>query len=183
VQTKTHRPKPSRYPYKEWRVSRVVAGAPNGRNQYDSVAGDTLTYADKRNLTAFKGDTYGYDAVNRLTSSSVNAVHLSYDGADRLHEITVSGGASRRFLYDGAALIAEYDEANTLLRRYVHGPGSDDPIVCVNEAQPCTERTDTGSGDKFWLLSDERGSVLASGKPGAVQSRYLFFIDICTVVI
>jgi hypothetical protein len=30
---------------------------------------------------------------------------------------------------DGADAIAEYNASNTLLRRYVHGPGVDEPIV------------------------------------------------------
>ncbi len=36
-----------------------------------------------------------------------------------------------RMLYDGDALVAEYDAGGTLLARHVHGPaaGVDDPLV------------------------------------------------------
>ncbi|MEM9168108.1 MAG: RHS repeat-associated core domain-containing protein [Pseudomonadota bacterium] len=73
--------------------------------------------------------------------------------------ITQSG--SRSFLYDGEAMIGEYDAGGALLRRYVHGAGVDAPILCVNEASLCTSRTDGPAGAKFWLLADERGSVIA----------------------
>jgi RHS repeat-associated protein len=49
-------------------------------------------------------------------------------------------------------MIAEYNAANTLLRRTVHGAGTDEPVV-----------TYEGSGltSKNYLTSDERGSVVA----------------------
>jgi hypothetical protein len=31
--------------------------------------------------------------------------------------------------YDGAEMIGEYSGTNALLRRYVHGPGDDQPLV------------------------------------------------------
>lgn len=34
-----------------------------------------------------------------------------------------------RFLYDGDQLTAEYNSAGSLLRRYVHGNGDDDPML------------------------------------------------------
>jgi RHS repeat-associated protein len=34
-----------------------------------------------------------------------------------------------RFLYDGDALVAEYAASGTLLRRYLHGPGVDEPLI------------------------------------------------------
>ena len=65
-------------------------------------------------------------------------------------------------------MIAEYG-GTTLLRRYVHGSnggptpfdGVDAPILCINENQPCTSRTEGAAGTKFWLLGDERGSIIA----------------------
>jgi RHS repeat-associated protein len=49
-------------------------------------------------------------------------------------------------------LIAEYNASNSLLRRYVHGPGSDEPLVWYEG---------TGLTDRRWLHADERGSVIA----------------------
>jgi RHS repeat-associated protein len=97
---------------------------------------------------------YSYDAMNRLTSAATpgSAVSLAYDPAGRLYEASVSGGAATRFLYDGADMIAEYNGSNALLRRYVHGPGIDEPLVWYEG---------TGLSDRRWLHADERGSVIS----------------------
>lgn len=53
---------------------------------------------------------------------------LSYDPYGRLHKTT--GSATTRLGYDGVDLITEYaSNGSTILRRYVHGPGTDDPIL------------------------------------------------------
>ena len=54
--------------------------------------------------------------------------------------------------FDGINLIAEYNASNTLLRRYVHGPGSDEPIVWYEGA---------GTSDRRFLMRDERGSIVS----------------------
>jgi RHS repeat-associated protein len=46
----------------------------------------------------------------------------------RLFQV-VSGSTTTQFLYDGDELVAEYDGSGTLLRRYVHGPQPDDPLI------------------------------------------------------
>jgi RHS repeat-associated protein len=58
------------------------------------------------------------------------------------------------FAYDGPDMIAEYleDEAGiTFLRRYVHGPGDDEPLVWYEGS---------GTADRRWLMADERGSII-----------------------
>ena len=66
---------------------------------------------------------------NRLTTAGgAAAVTLSYDPAGRLSTV-VSGGAMTRFLYDGDALVGEYDATGALLQRYIHGPGADEPLT------------------------------------------------------
>jgi hypothetical protein len=47
-------------------------------------------------------------------------------------------------------MIAEYDAASTLQRRYVHGAGADAPILWYEGA---------GTTDKRYLMADERGSI------------------------
>jgi RHS repeat-associated protein len=71
--------------------------------------------------------------------------------AHRLYQLN-SGALVTRFQYDGASLVAEYDGANAMLRRYVHGPGSDEPIVWYEGA---------GTSSRRFLQADERGSVIA----------------------
>lgn len=64
-----------------------------------------------------------------MTRGGGATASLRYDPLGRLYEVTGSGG-TRRFLYDGDDLVAEYNSSGTLLRRYVHGLGAgDDPLV------------------------------------------------------
>ncbi len=60
-----------------------------------------------------------------------------------------------RFFYDGDALVGEYDAANTLTNRYVHGgnAAADDPLVWY-----------AGSGlmNRKWLHADHLGSIVAA---------------------
>lgn len=80
----------------------------------------------------------------------------------RLYQTAGGSGGTRRFAYDGQDLIAEYDGSNAMLRRYVHGPGSDEPLVWYEGS---------GTSDRRFLHSDERGSVIAtSNSSGATLS-------------
>jgi RHS repeat-associated protein len=56
-------------------------------------------------------------------------------------------------LYDGENLVGEYDPSGNLLRRYVHGPGVDEPAVWYEGA---------GASSPRWLHADERGSIVAA---------------------
>ncbi|HWA21734.1 MAG TPA: RHS repeat-associated core domain-containing protein [Caulobacterales bacterium] len=72
------------------------------------------------------------------------------------------GGVSTRYLYDGADIIGTYNSSGTLLKRYVHGAGVDEPLVSFdNGADPET---------KTWLLADERGSVIAGTAASGLAS-------------
>ena len=111
-----------------------------------------LTYEARGNLTASAGTTYAYNGLNQLTSvSGTYTASLAYDPADRLYQL-ISGASTTRFQYDGASLVAEFDGANAMLRRYVHGPGVDEPLVWYEG---------TGTTIRRFLQADERGSVVA----------------------
>jgi RHS repeat-associated protein len=132
----------------------TTAYADNGLNQYTAVGGLAPSYDARGNLTALAGAAYGYDVFNRLTSATPAggaAASLAYDAAGRLRE-TVGAGVTTRFLYDGVDMIGEYNAANALLRRYVHGPASDEPLVWYEG---------TGTADRRWLVADQLGSVVA----------------------
>ena len=87
-----------------------------------------------------------------MTRSGGASATLRYDPLGRLYEVTGSSG-TRRFLYDGSDLVAEYNTAGALLRRYVHGLGAgDDPLVWYEGS---------GLSDRRYLYADERGSIVA----------------------
>ena len=78
--------------------------------------------------------TYVWDEVNRLISATDGITELasySYDGEGRRTTRTLDPTGAptvQEFLYDGYRLIADYDGADgKLLRRFVHGPGVDEP--------------------------------------------------------
>jgi RHS repeat-associated protein len=123
------------------------------------VNGANFTYDARGNLTATGSASYGYDVFNRLTSAG--AATLGYDPAGRLYE-TVGGGVTTRFLYDGLDAIAEYNGSNVMQRRFVHGPGVDEPLVWYEGA---------GTSDRRWLVQDQLGSVIAvTNSAGAALS-------------
>jgi len=90
------------------------------------------------------------------------AYQLSYDPLGRLRQ-TNAAGVVTDFLYDGDRLSTEYNSSGTLLRRYVHGPGIDEPIVWYEGA---------GTSDRRYLVTDHQGSVIAEN--GAATVRYSY---------
>jgi RHS repeat-associated protein len=127
----------------------------NGLNQYTAAGALSLSYDANGNLAADGTDSYVYDVENRLvTRSGGAAATLRYDPLGRLYEVTGPSG-TRRFLYDGDALVAEYNTSGTLLRRYVHGLGAgDDPQVWF-------EGSGVTNAERRYLYADERGSIVA----------------------
>ena len=77
---------------------------------------------------------------------------LVYDPPGRLYETSGGVPGTVRFLYDGDELVGEYSSTGTLLRRYVHGAGVDDPIAWYEGAALTARRH---------LLTNEQGSVNA----------------------
>ena len=124
----------------------------NGLNQYISSGSVTPTYDAKGNLTSAGSATYAYSSENLLTSAS-GGIALAYDPMLRLYQTAGGTPGTTRFAYDGQDLIAEYNGSNAMLRRYVHGPADDEPLVWYEGS---------GTTDRRFLHSDERGSVIAT---------------------
>lgn len=141
----------------------------NGLNQYATAGSAAFCYDLNGNLTADGASVFLYDVENRLVekraqgAGNTNCAALSYAGAlqaalrydpaGRLYEVIGASGTTR-MLYDGDALVAEFDGAGNLLRRYVHGPnpGVDDPLVWYEGA---------AIGPARWLHRDWQGSITA----------------------
>jgi len=130
----------------------------NNLNQYTNIDGTPLSYDQAGNLTAHNGWNYNYNAHNRLTRASQpgKTLDLAYDALGRLNSSTLNGSKTL-FLYDGDELVAEYNNSGGLLNRYVHGIGSDDPLVWYQGS---------GTSDARYLLADERGSIVAETNSG-----------------
>jgi len=135
--------------------------SPGANAGYDCNGNQLL---DKQGVRHFT-----YDIENRLLTVSglPTSVALAYDPEGRLQQAQATTGgttATTQFLYDGSRLSAEYDGSGNLLRRYVHGPGVDDPLVWYE-----------GAGDRRWLHMDRQGSVIAqSNAAGVVTQVYAY---------
>uniref|UniRef100_UPI0025C36ECD RHS repeat-associated core domain-containing protein n=1 Tax=Acidovorax sp. TaxID=1872122 RepID=UPI0025C36ECD len=138
----------------------------NGLNQYTSAAGASQTHDANGNLSGDGTWTYGYDLNNRLKTASKagTSATLAYDAEGRLRQ-SVIAAVTTNLTYDGQDLVAEYDAAGAPQRRYVHGPGVDEPLV-VYEGTTTTAKT--------WLYADHLGSIVgtadATGTSTAIYS-------------
>ncbi|HTU12442.1 MAG TPA: RHS repeat-associated core domain-containing protein [Allosphingosinicella sp.] len=132
----------------------------NGLNQYHLVEGISLTYDTNGNLASEGSRTFTYDVENRLVGSS-NGVTLRYDPLGRLYQLAEAAGTNR-FLWDGDALVLEYDIAGTVSARYVHGTGADVPLIWYDGAA-------TATTDRISLLADHRGSIVATASSAGVR--------------
>jgi RHS repeat-associated protein len=131
--------------------------ATNGLNQYGSAGPASFAYDANGNLTSDGTNSYIYDMENRLThASGPTSTELLYDPLGRLWATSTGAGATY-YLHDGDNLAAEYgSDGNTMLRRYVFGPGTDEPLIeDVGGALNCS------SGTTRILHADERGSIIA----------------------
>jgi RHS repeat-associated protein len=147
----------------------------NGLNQYTADSSATYGFDANGNLTGashvadgagyYDDFAYTYDAENRLISAvwtdrsaSGNrtvTTTLKYDPAGRLHQVSDSVLGTTRFLYDGDALVGEYNGSGTMLARYAHGADAeaDDPQVSYTASS-------TALGNARFLYPDRHGSIV-----------------------
>ena len=114
------------------------------------------------------GAALSYDPNGRLFQSGPATVPLWGSGitwgagsSNPFNWTAGSTAGTTQFLYDGDALIAEYDASGNLLRRYVHGPGLDEPLVWYEGA---------GLTDRRFIHADHQGSVVAISNASGVTT-------------
>jgi RHS repeat-associated protein len=131
----------------------------NGQNQYMTAGTAGFAYDANGNLTSDGTTNFVYDVENRLVSASgAKNATLTYDPLGRLFQISSPATGATQFLYDGDQLVAEYNGAGTLLRRYIHGDGDDDPLYGFEGA---------GLDQPRFPHVNHQGSVIATSGPGA----------------
>jgi RHS repeat-associated protein len=134
-----------------YNVSRAYAV--NGLNQYTVAGPATFLYDANGNLASDGSTTFVYDAENRLVSAAgARNASLSYDPLGRLFQTSSAATGTTQFLYDGDELVAEYSSAGSVLRRYAHGVGTDDPVIWYEGSGLTTRRS---------LFADHQGSIVA----------------------
>jgi RHS repeat-associated protein len=119
-----------------------------------------LSYDCNGNLTNDGNFAFAYDPENRLLSAvkTGRSVAFAYDPLGRRTTKTVSGDmtGTTYFLDSRDDEIADYDGSGNLLRRYIPGPGVDQPIAMVTcSGSNCSTAT------KTFFHQDKSGSVIA----------------------
>jgi RHS repeat-associated protein len=151
----------------------------NGLNQYNAAGPATFCYDANGNLTSDGTTVYQYSVENQLiqanaatstgcpTYPGMMTATLGYDPLGRLYQTTNGASVTTQLLYDGDELVAEYDGSGSLLRRYVHGAGDDDPLVWY-------EGPTVAASNRQFLHADWQGSIVAvsdnAGNPIAVNA-------------
>lgn len=89
-----------------------------------------------------------------MTKPGQPVVNLAYDPLGRLWQVWSTAGITQ-FVYDGDALVLEYDGSGNLLDRYVHGASAaaDDPLIWYAGAT-------ASSAARRWLHADRLGSIV-----------------------
>ena len=111
--------------------------------------------------TAVTHDVY-FSSADDITA----AINYEYDYLGRRISKT-TGGVTTEYVYDGDQVIAEYDDSGgsmQLARKFIYGPGIDEPICMIDVA---------GGGALYYYHFDGLGSVVAlSDNAGAIVERY-----------
>ncbi|MEK6802631.1 MAG: RHS repeat-associated core domain-containing protein, partial [Nitrospirota bacterium] len=146
----------------------------NAANQLTADATHSYQYDDNGNLTrktllaTGNFTQYTYDAENRLTKVEEFAAGnptptatstYRYDGLGRRIE-KVANGQTKRYVYDRADILLEYDGSNALLARYTHGSRIDEPIAITKGSSTFFYHQD-GLGT-VTELTDSSGTIAKS---------------------
>ena len=163
----------------------------NRLNQYTQVNSTPYSYDGNGNLTSDGTNAYSFDYENRMISASKTGTTAAYtyDPTGRRIRKDVNGQITG-YIYDGDQVIAEYGGTGALTKKFIYGPGIDEP-VCLKAGQATyyyhtdglgsiTELTDPSSNviekysyDIFGnvIIKDAQGNVLSQS---AVGNPYFF---------
>ena len=139
----------------------------NGINQYTQSGPLSLNYDARGNLASDSVWSFGYDTENQLRSAASTGWNdaYAYDADNRLRSASVNA-LQTNYMYDDDDLIAEYDASFGLLRRYVPGPGVDEPLLWYEGS---------GLASKRYFTSDQQGSIIAvTDAGGNALSKYAY---------
>jgi RHS repeat-associated protein len=141
----------------------------NAQNQYTSLSGGTTpSYDNDGNLTTdpTNGNTYSYDAWNRLVaveSSGTTLASYSYDALGR--RITETSTATLDLYFSKDWQVVEEQSGGVMQTQYVWSPVYVDAMV---------ER-DTSDGTRLYVQQDANWNVTAVvDVTGTVQERYVY---------
>lgn len=139
--------------------------ASNTLNQYTNINGANLAYDTRGNLVSANGWAYSYDTENHLYRATKGGTTANYafDVLGRRASKTING-VTTHYVSLGDQEIAEYNSAGVLQKRFVYGPGLDEPLAVIDAA-----------GNRQYALTDALGSVVAMvDDSGALKEKYAY---------
>ena len=141
----------------------------NDLNQYSTVDSTSFLYDDNGNLTrsSYFYDCE-YDAENHLIGCyyRINPGLYTYDYLGR-RASKIANSTTTTYCYSGAQVIAEYEDG-VLARKFIYGPGIDEPVCMIN--------VDTSGAETLYFYHyDGLGSVIAlSDTSGNIIEQYSY---------
>lgn len=124
-----------------------ASGARTATLSYDPLGRLFQTAGDSAGTTQFLSD--GATLEPDVVDDPLGWLFRTSDGSGA--DAGTTAAVTTQFLYDGSKLVAEYN-GSTLLRRYVHGLGADEPLLWYEGASLTTRRG---------LFADHQGSIIA----------------------
>jgi len=121
-------------------------------------SGSDCLWIDRIRWTGAMPDGEGWDRIE-----------YAYDAAGRRIEKKVDGATQVKYVYDGDHIIAEYNSAGTLLRKYVHGPCVDEPICMI-------EASGTYAGTHYYHYDALGSCVAMTNSAGNVVQLYEYSV-------
>jgi RHS repeat-associated protein len=150
--------------------SRILAG--ELENQIESLSNSTtdLGYdADGNTLNDQNGQTYKYDAWNRLVSVTTpggDTITYTYDALGRKITSTDSiSGVTTNYYYSSSGQVLEERQGSTVTGQFVWGPSYVNQLIQETNA----------AGTKFYVQQDANWNITSlTNSSGSVVERYIY---------
>ncbi len=128
--------------------------------QYTYIYDNNGNLTSKTDKTTSATTVYIYNPENqliRIDFSDDTYAAYAYDGLGRRIQKDVNG-AITKYIYDNEDVLLEYDGTNTIIARYTHGLGIDEPLIMDRGGNSYSYYAD-GLGS-ITVLTDASGNIL-----------------------
>jgi len=120
-----------------------------------------------------KRTVYFYDVLGRRMQKSVEDYTSRDENSNLVINSSVQRVFSRKYMYDGDNILAEYDGSNAVLARYTHSPLKPDDVLSAEITPSGVTAGLAQSAGKVYYLKDALGTVTdVVDASGSVVQRY-----------
>ena len=120
------------------------------------------------NMSSDGTNDYVHDAVNRLITATVGSTTWTYAYGPLDRRMSKADGTNTiQYLYDNDRAVSEYNGSGTLLRKYIYGPGLDEPIMMIVPGDP--------NETVYYYHADNQGTIIGlTNDSGAWVEKYAY---------